>query len=307
MPCRVRERPFVLVLDDLHRIRDLEALDALVTVAEAIPRSSHLVIGSRENHRLPLGRLRTQRRVVELGADQLAMTVPEAQAFMRRLRIEIRPDQVASLVARTEGWPAGLYLAALTIQAGDDQEGALAHLCGDDRLIAEYLREEFLAGLAPAERSFLVRSSVLDRLSGPVCDWVLESAGSREMLKQLADSNLLLMPMDRGENEFRCHSLLREVLTSELRHRDIEDELHLHRRAHQWFAEHGDVERAVMHAIAAGDRELAAELIWAVTPSYESGGRHATVRRWLEDVHRLRDRAVAAALPDARGRPHDPR
>ena len=253
-----RERPFVLVLDDLHRVRDLEALDALAMVAEAIPRSSHLVVGSREHHRLPLGRLRTQRRVVELGADQLAMTVPEAHTFMRRLEVEVGPDEVASLVARTEGWPAGLYLAALTIQASDEPETALASLCGDDRLIAEYLREEFLNGLAPAERSFLVRSSVLDRLSAPVCDWVLESAGSHEMLKQLADSNLLLMPMDRSHNEFHCHSLLREVLASELRHSDAEDELDLHRRAHEWFTEHGDVERAVTHAIAAGDRELAA-------------------------------------------------
>ena len=277
-----RERPFVLVLDDLHRIRDLEALNALAMVAEAIPRSSHLVVGSREHHRLPLGRLRTQRRVVELGAEQLAMTVPEAGAFMRRLGIEVGPDEVASLVARTEGWPAGLYLSALTIQASDEPEKTLASLCGDDRLIAEYVREVFLAGLAPSERSFLVRSSVLERLSAAACDWVLERAGSREMLKQLADSNLLLMPMNRNESEFRCHSLLREVLTSELRHNDVEDELSLHRRANQWFTEHGDIERAVTHAIAAGDRELAAELIWSVAPTYESGGRHATVRRWLD-------------------------
>lgn len=278
-----RERPFVLVLDDLHRIHDLEALDALAMVAEAIPRSSHLVVGSREHHRLPVGRLRTQRRVVELGADQLAMTVAEAHSFMRRLGIKLGRDEVESLVTRTEGWPAGLYLAALTIQASDDPKTALANICGDDRLIAEYVREVFLAGLAPAERSFLVRSSVLDRLSAPVCDSVLESVGSREVLKQLADSNLLLMPMDRSESEFRCHSLLREVLTSELRHSDVEDELALHRRAHEWFAEHGDVERAVTHAIAAGDRELAAQVIWSVTPAYESGGRHARVGRWLEE------------------------
>ena len=270
------------------------------------PRSSHLVVGSREHHRLPLGRLRTQRRVVELGAEQLAMTVPEAGAFMRRLGIEVGPDEVASLVVRTEGWPAGLYLSALTIQASDEPERTLASLCGDDRLIAEYVREVFLAGLAPSERSFLVRSSVLERLSAAACDWVLERAGSGEMLKQLADSNLLLMPMNRNESEFRCHSLLRDVLTSELRHSDVEDELSLHRRANQWFAEHGDIERAVTHAIAAGDRELAAELIWSVAPTYESGGRHATVRRWLEHLHRIRDRAVAATLPGASGRPHDP-
>ncbi len=298
-----RERPFVLVLDDLHRIRDLEALNALAMVAEAIPRSSHLVVGSREHHRLPLGRLRTQRRVVELGTEHLAMTAPEAHAFMRRLGIEVGPDEVASLVARTEGWPAGLYLAALTIQASDEPEKTLARLCGDDRLIAEYVREVFLAGLTPTERSFLVRSSVLDRLSAPLCDRVLETSGSREMLKQLADSNLLLVPMDRSQKEFRCHSLLREVLTSELRQSDVEDELALHRRANQWFSEHGDVERAVTHAIAAGDRELAAELIWSVTPAYESDGRHATVRRWLEEFTDFEiERSPQLCLARAAGR-----
>ena len=123
------------------------------------------------------------------------------------------------------------------------------------------------------------------------------------MLKQLADSNLLLMPMDRSESEFRCHSLLRDVLTSELRHSDVEDELALHRRAHQWFAEHGDVERAVTHAIAAGDRELAAQLIWSVTPTYESGGRHATVRRWLEEFTDFEiERSPQLCLARAAGR-----
>ena len=148
-----------------------------------------------------------------------------------------------------------------------------------------------------------MRTSVLERLSAPVCDWVLESVGAREMLKQLADANLLLMPMNRSESEFRCHSLLREVLTSELRQSDLEDERALHRRAQQWFTEHGDVERAVTHAIAGDDRELAAQLIWSATPAYESGGRHATIRRWLEEFTNFEvERSPELCLARAAGR-----
>ena len=276
-------RPFVLVLDDLHRVRDRAALEPLATIAEQIPDGSRLVISSREDPAIPLGRLRTRRGVIDLGPADLAMTHAEASAQLGALDLNLSSDNIERLCERTEGWPAGLYLAALTLEGREDAARAVESFCGDDRVVVEYLREEFLSNLSSDDRSFLTQTSVLDRLSGPACDALLEHAGSHETLKRLARANLLLVPLDRRDTEYRYHHLLQEMLVSELHAEGEDQEALLHARASAWYAEHGDADRAISHAIAAGDRELAANLIWAKTPSYESGGRHATLRRWLDE------------------------
>jgi len=278
-----RRNPFVLVLDDLHQVTDLTALEPLAAIAESVPEGSRLAIASREYSAVPLGRLRTQRGVIELGALDLAMTSTETAVLLRRLGHELDEGDVERLLARTEGWPAGTYLAALAIDADPDAAAAIARFCGDDRVVAEYLREEFLQSLSVDKRLFLIRASVLDRLSGPICDHVLERSGSQALLKRLSHSNLLLAPLDRREREYRCHPLLREMLASELSALGPDEASGLHRRACAWYSAAGDVDRAVPHAIAAGDRERAAELIWSSTPGYESSGRHATLRAWLDE------------------------
>jgi LuxR family maltose regulon positive regulatory protein len=278
-----RRSPFVLVLDDLHQVSDRTALEPLAAIAESVPEGSRLAIASREDSGVPLGRLRTQRGVIELGTVDLAMTPAETGALLRRLGHELSEDDVERLLERTEGWPAGTYLAALTIDSDSDATAAIGRFYGDDRVVAEYLREEFLQGLSAEQRVFLVRASVLDRLSGPICDQVLERTGSQALLKRLSHSNLLLAPLDRREREYRCHPLLREMLASERPALGPGEESALHRRACAWYSAGGDVDRAVPHAIAGGDRELAAELIWASTPRYESSGRHATLRAWLDE------------------------
>ena len=275
------EQPFVIVLDDVHNLNNPEALRPLPELASCLNAGSTLAITSRDEPEMPLGRLRTQRRLGEVRARELMMTVPEAADLLEEAGLELDHATVERLVERTEGWPAGLYLAALALSAEDDVERAVADFYGDDRFVADYVRDAFLDGLSAPDLDFLTRTSLLDRLFGPLCDAVLESGGSTEMLRRMARSNMLLVPLDRRDREYRYHALLQEMLRSELRRRDPEAEAELHRRASDWYAEHDDLEGAVKHAIEAGDRRRAGDLIWANTAAYASGGRDATLRLWL--------------------------
>ena len=189
---------------------------------------------------MPLGRLRTQRRLGEVRARELMMTVPEAADLLEEAGLELDHAAVERLVERTEGWPAGLYLAALALSAEDDVERAVEDFYGDDRFVADYVRDAFLDGLSAPDLDFLTRTSLLDRLFGPLCDAILESGGSTEMLRRMARSNMLLVPLDRRDREYRYHALLQEMLRSELRRRGPEAEAELHRRASDWYAEHDD-------------------------------------------------------------------
>ena len=214
------EQPFVIVLDDLHNLSNPEALAPLPELASCLRAGSTLAITSREEPEMPLGRLRTQRRLGEVRARELMMTVPEAADLLEEAGLELDHAAVERLVERTEGWPAGLYLAALALSGEDDVERAVADFYGDDRFVADYVRDAFLDGLSAPDLDFLTRTSLLDRLFGPLCDAVLESDGSTEMLRRMARSNMLLVPLDRRDREYRYHALLQEMLRSELRRRD---------------------------------------------------------------------------------------
>ena len=193
------ERPFVVVLDDLHTLRNPEALAPLPELAGCLNAGSTLAITSREEPEMPLGRLRTQRRLGEVTARELMMTAPEAADLLEQAGLDLDGPTVERLVERTEGWPAGLYLAALALSTEDDLDRALEEFYGDDRFVADYVRDAFLEGLPPSELDFLTRTSLLDRLFGPLCDAILESEGSAETLKRLARSNMLLVPLDRRD------------------------------------------------------------------------------------------------------------
>src|SRR5439155_26837104 len=164
----------------------------------------------------------------------------------------------------------------------------------DDRFISDYLRAEFLAGVAEPDLDFLTRTSILDRLSGSLCDAVLEREGSANVLRRLARSNVLLVALDHRDHEYRYHALLREMLESELHRLGAHQEAELHARASRLYAETSDIDRAVAHAIAAHDLELAGDLIWEVTPDYVSTGRERTVRSWLGN---FTDAQLKAAPP----------
>jgi LuxR family transcriptional regulator, maltose regulon positive regulatory protein len=276
-----RRRPFVLVLDDAHVIRSPAAFAALEVLIDHMPAGSHLALASRsEPAALPIGRLRTHRRLAELRTRDLAMTSAEASALLSGLGL--RSADIDMLVDRTEGWPAGLYLAALSLREQPDRGRALARFAGDDRFVAEYVRDELLAELPGDRLRFLRRTSVLEDLSGPLCDAVLARPGSGGTLRDLARSNLMLVPLDRADDRYRYHGLFAEMLRGELRRLEPEYEREAHRRASAWHATRGDVERAIHHAIAADDVRGAAELLWHVAPEYVMSNRHAAVRGWLE-------------------------
>jgi LuxR family transcriptional regulator, maltose regulon positive regulatory protein len=277
---RDRRRPFVLVLDDLDHIANPECTGPLATIAEALPARSQLAVASRTEPLLPLGRMRANRLLAEVGSEELKMTTREASQVFASCGLELRPDAVNRLVDQTEGWPVGLYLAALSLGARGEAEAGLADFHGDDRFVVDYVRDVFLSGLDEETLAFLVQTSVLDRLSGELCDAVLERQGSGELLRRLVRSNLLVVPLDGRDRTYRYHALLRETLQSQLG-ADGARASGVHARASAWFQDHGDIDRAVVHAIETGDRELAGELIWENSAEYTSSGRHATVRGWV--------------------------
>jgi LuxR family transcriptional regulator, maltose regulon positive regulatory protein len=276
------DQSFVLVLDDVHRLDDPVSLKALSVLAEHVPASSHMALAGHIEPALGIARLRANRRLVELRAHDLVMTRSEAADLLGAAGFELSAGAIRRLVERTEGWPAALYLATLTVAGERDPAGAIERFAGDDRMVADYLREQFLASQATSDLEFLTATSILDRMNGPLCDAVLEREGSADTLRRLSRSNLLLVPLDRRDEEYRYHTLLREMLASELRRRGIQRESSLHARASRWYAQRGQFDHAIPHAIAAGDRREAGRLIWSKTPEYESGGREATLRRWLE-------------------------
>jgi LuxR family maltose regulon positive regulatory protein len=296
-----RRRPFVLVLDDAHVLRSDGAREVLAALVASVPSGSQLVLASRTEPPLPVGRLRAHRRVLEIGPRELQMTRGEAGELLGGLGL--RPADVELLVRRTEGWPAGLFLAALSLGDEPDRDRALARFAGDDRLVADYLRDELLAGLPHERLRFLTRTSVLDDLSGPLCDAVLARPGSGGMLRELARSNLMLVPLDRADDRYRYHGLFAEMLQAELRRIEPEVEAELHRRASAWHAERGDTDRAIHHAVAGDDTATAADLLWAIAPAWVAGGRDAIVRRRLdrfsaEEIARHPRLALTAALSD---------
>jgi LuxR family maltose regulon positive regulatory protein len=257
-----REQSSVLALDDVHVLKAPAARRAVIAIGQALLADSQLALAGRSDSALPVGRLRAQRSSLELRAEHFAMTRSEAARLLGQAGVELAPEEVLSLVRRTEGWPAGLYLAALSLGGRNGDRPDVEDFAGDDRFVSDYVREEFLAGLSAAELEFLTRTSVLEQLSGSLCDAVLERDDSAPLLARLARSNVMLVALDRTDTSFRYNALFREALRSELRRREPRREAELHRRASDWCEEHGDAGGAIDHAIEAHDVERAGRLLW---------------------------------------------
>lgn len=279
--CLESRPPFVLVLDDAHRLRREATLEVVRALAAGVPAGSQVALATRTALPLPVGRMRAHRMLIELRADELAMTPAEAGELLAMAGAALGPRDVETLVARTDGWPACLYLAAVALREAPDVPGAVAGFAGDDALVAAYMRDEVLGRLPPRSLAFLRRASVVERLSGDVCDALLERCGSAVVLDELAGSELLLRPLDRRGEAHRLPRPLADVLRSDLRRLDPEAEPPLQRRAAAWHVEHGELETGIEHAIASGDAALAGPLLLAAVPTHVSPGRDATLQRWL--------------------------
>lgn len=257
-----RELSCVLALDDVHVLTAPASRRAVIAIGQTLLPHSQLALAGRSDVGLPVGRMRAQGRSLELRAEQFAMTRSEAAGLLDQAGIELTADEVLSLVRRTEGWPAGLYLAALSLRGRNGDRPDVKEFAGDDRFVSEYVREEFLASLPAEELEFLMRTSVLERLSASLCDAVLQCDGSASMLVRLARSNVMLVPLDRTDTSYRYNELFGDALRAELRRREPDRKAGLHRRASDWCEEHGDAWGAVDHAIEARDLERAGRLLW---------------------------------------------
>jgi LuxR family transcriptional regulator, maltose regulon positive regulatory protein len=271
----------VLALDDLHVLHEPAALAAVSAIRQVLRPGSALALASRADPALPVGRLRAHDALVELRARELAMTATEAGALLRGAGVELGAGEVGVLAQRTEGWPAALNLAALSLKDESDVHQGVERFGGDDRYVADYLRDEFLSQLSTDEIRFIRRTSVLEALSGPSCDAVLGIRRSAARLAVLARSNLPLVPLDRSDSSYRYHGLLRQMLRSELRRLEPDREAELHGRAARWFEDRGDCDRAIEHAVEAHDLAHSGQLLWRHVSRYTGGGRNGRVRRWL--------------------------
>ena len=273
-------QPVALVLDHVEPLVNQECLDMIAELAIQLPTGSQLLLASRARPPLPVALLRAQGRVMELGAEELAMDPQEARALLEDGGVGLGDAEAAELIGRTEGWPVGLYLAALAHKAGGPRQ-VWAGFSGADRFMADYLWSEFLGQLPPERLTFLTRTAVLDRMCGPLCDAVLDTTGSSDVLASLEASNLLLVPLDRRGSWYRYHHLFRELLLAELGRREPELVPELHRRAAGWWEANGLPESAIDHAQAAGDADRVARLVWDLALPAYGAGRVDTARRWF--------------------------
>jgi LuxR family maltose regulon positive regulatory protein len=272
------------VLDDYHLIEEPSIHRAVTFLLDHLPPSLHFVLAGRTAPRLPLARYRARQELLELRAEDLHFLVEETEAFLNRLMgLELTPGEIVALHAQLEGWVAGLQLVSLTLRR-HREAGATLVVSGRHRFIADYLSDDVLAHLPEALQRFLLQTSILDRLCGPLCDAVTETDASHEMLKLLERENLFLMPLDDRREWFRYHRLFADFLHTELTQRHPREVAQLHRRAATWYLAHDLPEPAFRHAVD-GD---AVELVIQIGERYVApklfGGEVRVVEQWLAAI-----------------------
>jgi LuxR family maltose regulon positive regulatory protein len=281
----------VLVLDDLHSVSDEQIHRSLIALVERLPATAHLAVATRADPPWPmLPRLRARDQMVEIRAGQLRFSELEASSYLAGLGLDLPAERVAAIQQRTEGWAAGLQLAGLSLRGDPPAEREVAAPAGDDRHIGDYLAAEVLDRVAPDERRFLLRTSILDRMSGPLCDAVTGDAGGAARLAELDRRNLFVVALDGHREWYRYHHLFGELLRARLAE-EPGAASDLHRRAARWLADEGQIAEAIGHAIAAGDRRATAQLVAAHWLMFFNHGWLMSVRRWLDS---LEPEAIAA-------------
>jgi LuxR family maltose regulon positive regulatory protein len=283
----------VLVLDDYHVIEARDVQEGMAFLVDHLPAQLHLVMGSRADPALPLARLRVRGELVEIRAADLRFTPDEAASYLNGVMgLALTAQDMAALEGRTEGWIAALQLAALSMQGRDDVAGFIAGFAGDDRYVVDYLVEEVLQRQPDRVHTFLLQTSVLGRLCGPLCDAVTGQGGGKAMLEALDRGNLFLVPLDDRRRWYRYHHLFADVLQARLLDEQPDMLPELHRRASDWYEQNGERAVAVEHALAGADFERAADLVELAMPAMRRDRREATARRWLDalpaDVFRVR-------------------
>src|SRR5215204_6552877 len=277
--------PVVLVLDDYQYVTGEDSHNSVAFFVDHLPENVHLVISSRSDPPLPLGRLRARGEMNEIRTEQLTFSEEEADCLLNeKMGLGIGPDDLSVLLERTEGWPAGIYLASLSLQNKEDKHAFIESFRGSNRYIVGLLGEEVLAGLTEDVRQFLLRTSVLRTMTGPLCDAVTGREDSTMLLRELARSNLFVVSLDEQGEWYRYHHLFSELLLYELKSSQLDLVPTLRKRASAWLEGAGFFEGAIRQTIEAGDYERAGLLIARHWYRYVSAGQMATVLRWLESL-----------------------
>ena len=275
--------PMVLILDDYHLVVSRAVHEQLAFFISRLPANLHLVLATRSDPLLPLARLRASGDLAEVRTDDLRFGASEADRLLNDvLGLDLAHADVELLHRRTEGWAAGLYLAALSLAGRADTAAFIKTFAGDNRHIVDYLMAEVLDGQPPELRSFLLRTSVLGRLSGALCDAMLQTSGSASVLAEMERENLFVVPMDTSRHWYRYHQLFGELLRTELRRSEPDVVADLHRRAATWFETEGLIDEAVRHLLAGGDIARSADLIAADWVDEFNGGGVSTVSGLLD-------------------------
>ncbi|WP_041231889.1 LuxR C-terminal-related transcriptional regulator [Deinococcus peraridilitoris] len=288
-------RPLVLVLDDYHVIHREAVHHMLDFILAHQPPHLHLLLTTREDPPLPLARHRVRNDLNELRTPELHFTTTEAAAFLNDvMHVNLELEDVATLSARTEGWVAGLQLAALSLRDQPNRSAFVQGFAGNDRLVLTYLVDEVLAHQPQAVRQFLLHTALLDHLNGPLCDAVTGQTGSQKQLETLERQNYFLVPLDGRRHAYRYHHLFAEALRARLHAEQPGQARFLHRRASAWFEQHDLPEDAIRHALAAQDFERAASMIELAVPKLRRSLREEAILGWLNALpdDLLRDRPV---------------
>ena len=272
-----------LVFDDYHIIDSSSVDNALTYFIEHMPPQMHLVMTTREDPALPIPRLRARNQLTELRVADLRFTPAEAAEFLKQVMdVALSTEDVAALESRTEGWIAGLQLAALSMKGNQDVSAFIQAFAGDHRYIADYLVEEVLQRQPEQIRSFLVQTSILDRLNGPLCDAVTGQPGGKAMLETLERGNFFIIPLDDKRHWYRYHHLFADVLRMHLIGEQPDQVSILHRRASEWYEQNGATADAIRHSLAGKDFERAADLIDRAMPEMQRNRQEAMLLSWLQ-------------------------
>lgn len=274
----------ILVIDNLDALRTRSSWDVLAGLVFQLDGKIQLVMASRSGVRFPVAALRSQGDLFELTASELALDEFEGRQLLDAIGFDAR-DDFDYLLERSEGWPVGLYLAGLAMQVGSPRARALP-VGGDDLYVADYFRHEILDHLSDSKVSFLIRTSILDRLHGPLCDAVLQTTGSGRVLEELEQSNLFITRLDRTRDWHRYHRMFQDLLRAELQLREPEIVVELHSRAAEWFEDYDMLELSILHAQAGGDADRVARCIELIGRTTYSTGRSKTLFGWLDWLER---------------------
>ena len=280
------DRPVLLVLDDLHELRDPAGLRDLEQLLARAPARLRVLITTRQEPGLGLHRMRVTGELVEIRAGDLEFTPDEAGRLLTASGVEVGSGDVAQLCRRTEGWAAGLRLAAVSLARQDDPSRFVREFSGSERTVADYLLAEVLASRAPEARDLLLRTCILDRVSGSLADRLTGRSDGTRLLHELEESNAFVVAVDAGREWFRYHHLLADLLRLELRRECPEDIPNLHRTAAHWLAGHGQLLDAIRHAQAGADWDLAVELLGRHWVHLALDGEEATLESLLDGLPR---------------------